>query len=81
VFTLGVDEKPTLRSLLVCKCVRKPRSDLNFVAKIWSNNMNMISTAFPIETDASNKTETLAKKFASVWEKKNLKTARAGGVS
>jgi Ca2+-binding RTX toxin-like protein len=43
--------------------------------------MNMISTAFPIETDASNKTETLAKKFASVWEKKNLKTARAGGVS
>jgi Ca2+-binding RTX toxin-like protein len=43
--------------------------------------MNMISTAFPIETDASNKPETLAKKFASVWEKKNSKTARAGGVS
>ena len=43
--------------------------------------MNMISTAFPIETDASNKPETLAKKFVSVWEKKNSKTARAGGVS
>jgi hypothetical protein len=43
--------------------------------------MNMISTAFPIETDASNKTESLAKKFASVWEKKNSKAARAGGVS
>jgi hypothetical protein len=61
--------------------VAEIRSDLNLVAKIWSNNMNMISTAFPIETDASNKTETLAKKFVSVWEKKNSKTARAGGVS
>ena len=43
--------------------------------------MNMISTAFPIETDASNKIEPLAKKFASVWEKKNSKAARAGGIS
>ena len=41
----------------------------------------MISTAFPIETDASNKLEPLAKKFASVWEKKNSKAARAGGIS
>ena len=31
--------------------------------------------------DASNKQETLAEKFAAVWEKKNAKAARAGGVS
>ena len=31
--------------------------------------------------DASNKQETLAEKFARVWEKKNSKAARAGGVS
>jgi len=44
--------------------------------------MNMISTgAFLTETDASNKQSTLAEKFASVWEKKNAKAARAGGVS
>ena len=43
--------------------------------------MNMISTAFPIEADASNKLEPLAKKFASIWEKKNSKAARAGGIS
>jgi Ca2+-binding RTX toxin-like protein len=43
--------------------------------------MNMISTAFPIETDASIKQENLVKKLVSVWEKKNSKTARAGGVS
>jgi hypothetical protein len=44
--------------------------------------MNMISTgAFQTEMDASNKQSTLAKKFAAVWEKKNAKAARAGGVS
>jgi S-layer protein len=44
--------------------------------------MNMISTgAFQTETDASIKQLTLAEKFAAVWEKKNSKTARAGGVS
>jgi hypothetical protein len=44
--------------------------------------MNMISTgAFQTEMDASNKQPTLAKKFAALWEKKNAKTARAGGVS
>jgi len=47
-----------------------------------AKNMNMISTgAFQDEMDASNKQETLAKKFAAVWEKKNAKAARAGGVS
>jgi hypothetical protein len=44
--------------------------------------MNMISTgAFQTEMDASNRQPTLAKKFAAVWEKKNAKAARAGGVS
>ena len=44
--------------------------------------MNMISTgAFQNEMDASNKQLTLAEKFAAVWEKKNAKAARAGGVS
>ena len=44
--------------------------------------MNMISTgAFLNEMDASNKQPTLAEKFAAVWEKKNAKAARAGGVS
>jgi len=44
--------------------------------------MNMISTgAFLNEMDASNKQETVAEKFARVWEKKNAKAARAGGVS
>jgi len=44
--------------------------------------MNMISTgAFLSEMDASNKQSTLAEKFAAVWEKKNAKAARAGGVS
>jgi len=44
--------------------------------------MNMISTgAFQSEMDASNKQPTLAEKFAAVWEKKNAKAARAGGVS
>jgi hypothetical protein len=44
--------------------------------------MNMISTgAFQNEMDASNKQTTLAKTFAAVWEKKNAKAARAGGVS
>jgi len=42
----------------------------------------MISTgAFQTEMNASNKQPTLAKKFAAVWEKKNAKAARAGGVS
>ena len=42
----------------------------------------MISTgAFQTEMDASNKQLTLAEKFAAVWEKKNAKAARAGGVS
>jgi hypothetical protein len=44
--------------------------------------MNMISTgAFQTETHASDRQDTLAEKFAAVWEKKNAKTARAGGVS
>ena len=43
--------------------------------------MNMISTAFPIEQDASKKQGDLVKKLTSVWEKKNSKTARAGGLS
>jgi len=44
--------------------------------------MNMISTgAFPNEMHASNKQSNLAEKFAAVWEKKNSKAARAGGVS
>jgi hypothetical protein len=44
--------------------------------------MNMISTGtFQNEMDASNKQSTIAKKFAAVWEKKNAKAARAGGVS
>ena len=45
-------------------------------------NMNMISTgAFQTEMDASNRQPTLANTFAAVWEKKNAKAARAGGVS
>ena len=44
--------------------------------------MNMISTgAFQTEMDSSNKQSTLAEKFVAVWEKKNNKAARAGGVS
>jgi hypothetical protein len=44
--------------------------------------MNMISTgAFLNEMDASSKQVTAAEKFAAVWEKKNAKAARAGGVS
>jgi hypothetical protein len=44
--------------------------------------MNMISTgAFLTDEDASNKQDTLVSKLVSVWEKKNSKTARAGGVS
>jgi len=44
--------------------------------------MNMISTgAFQNEMGSSNKQTTLAEKFAAVWEKKNAKAARAGGVS
>ena len=44
--------------------------------------MNMISTgAFLEEMDSSKNQTTLAKKFAAVWEKKNAKAAKAGGVS
>jgi hypothetical protein len=44
--------------------------------------MNMISTgAFLDEMDASEEQETIVKKFARVWEKKNSKTAKAGGLS
>ena len=44
--------------------------------------MNMISTgAFQTEMDASNKLVSFDEKFAAVWEKKNAKAARAGGVS
>jgi hypothetical protein len=47
-----------------------------------AKKMNMISTgAFLTEVDASNKQDTLVSKLVSVWEKKNSKTARAGGVS
>jgi hypothetical protein len=44
--------------------------------------MNMISTgAFLAETDASTKQNELVKKLTAAWEKKNSKTARAGGAS
>jgi hypothetical protein len=44
--------------------------------------MNMISTgSFLTGTDATKEQDTLAGKFAAVWEKKNAKAARAGGVS
>ena len=43
--------------------------------------MNMISTAFPIETSALNKKNEIVKRLTSVWEKKNAKAAKAGGVS
>jgi hypothetical protein len=43
--------------------------------------MNMISTGEFTEMDASNKQDTLVSKLVSAWEKKNSKTARAGGAS
>ena len=44
--------------------------------------MNMISTgAFQTEMDASIKQQKLVERFAAIWEKKNAKAARAGGVS
>jgi Ca2+-binding RTX toxin-like protein len=44
--------------------------------------MNMISTgAFQTEINASHKQPNLAEKFVAVWEKKNAKVVRAGGVS
>jgi hypothetical protein len=44
--------------------------------------MNMISTgAFLNEMDASGKQDTLVNKLVTAWEKKNTKSARAGGVS
>jgi len=42
----------------------------------------MIPTgAFLAEMDATAKQPTVAEKFAAIWEKKNAKAARAGGVS
>ena len=42
----------------------------------------MIPTgAFLAEMDATTKQPTVAEKFAAIWEKKNAKAARAGGVS
>jgi len=74
-FTLPVSTKPLL--LGVRKSGRVMRLTLYGAKK-----MNMISTgAFLPEVDASNKQETMAEKFARVWEKKNSKVARAGGVS
>jgi hypothetical protein len=47
-----------------------------------AKNMNMISTgAFQTEMDASNKLPSVAEKFAAIWEKKNAKAVRAGGIS
>jgi hypothetical protein len=48
-----------------------------------AKTMNMISTgAFLTEMDASDKQQnSLVNKLVSAWEKKNSKTARAGGVS
>jgi hypothetical protein len=47
-----------------------------------AKKMNMISTgAFHSEMNASNEQETLVSKLVSAWEKKNSKTAKAGGVS
>jgi hypothetical protein len=44
--------------------------------------MNMISTgAFQTEMDASEKQNELVTKLVNVWEKKNSKVARAGGLS
>jgi hypothetical protein len=44
--------------------------------------MNMISTgAFQTEMNSSSKQQDLVKKLTAVWEKKNSKAARAGGVS
>jgi hypothetical protein len=44
--------------------------------------MNMISTgAFQTEMGASDKQSSLVNKLVTAWEKKNSKTARAGGVS
>ena len=36
---------------------------------------------FKLKWNASNKQATISEKFAAVWEKKNAKAARAGGVS
>ena len=43
--------------------------------------MNMISTAFPIETNATSNQDNFVSKLVTAWEKKNSKTARAGGLS
>jgi hypothetical protein len=44
--------------------------------------MNMISTGtFLNGMDASDKQSKLVSKLVAAWEKKNSKTARAGGVS
>jgi len=74
-FTLPLPIKPFLLGLR--KSGRSKRLTLYGAKK-----MNMISTgAFLPEMDASNKQETMAEKFARVWEKKNSKVARAGGFS
>ena len=41
----------------------------------------MISTAFPTEIGVSDKQKNLVSKLVNVWEKKNSKAARAGGLS
>jgi Ca2+-binding RTX toxin-like protein len=47
-----------------------------------AKKMNMITTgAFLSEMSASEKQKTLVNKLVSAWEKKNSKTARAGGTS
>jgi hypothetical protein len=47
-----------------------------------AKKMNMISTgAFLDEVDTTRKQDDLVSKLVSAWEKKNSKTARAGGVS
>ena len=44
--------------------------------------MNMISTVpFYGQTDGTSKQAELVRKLTAAWEKKNSKTARAGGVS
>jgi len=47
-----------------------------------AKNMNMISTgAFQSEMVTSNEQDTVLNKLVAAWEKKNLKAARAGGLS
>jgi hypothetical protein len=46
-----------------------------------AKKMNMISTGGFTEMDASNKQDTLVNKLVTAWEKKNSRTAKAGGAS